>query len=189
MYPRANQFPQFISLTTKKCSAQGSMVPPHGRAVAKGLQPRNTARHMVTNKLGRVVFFLVFSPYFSTCDTSSVASRILADLRLAQVEKNENKILPGLVVTMWCAAAQDQSPFAAARPWGGTIDPWALRFLVVTTKKLLVRRLIVGISQPEDTCQPTSFVICFTHQVGDLIGSTINQVILWSSGPGQVLGS
>ena len=30
MYPRANQFPQSISLTIKKCSAQG-MVPPDGR--------------------------------------------------------------------------------------------------------------------------------------------------------------
>jgi len=29
MYPRANQSPQSISLTTKKRSAQGSMVPPH----------------------------------------------------------------------------------------------------------------------------------------------------------------
>jgi len=29
MHPRANQFPQLISVTTKKRSAQGSMVPPH----------------------------------------------------------------------------------------------------------------------------------------------------------------
>ena len=47
MYPRANQFPQSISLTTKKRSAQGSIVPPHGRAGEGALTPSRCAQHGV----------------------------------------------------------------------------------------------------------------------------------------------
>ena len=68
------------------------------RAAAKGLQPRAAARHMVTIKTWRNVFFQLFRPAAAasrhntpTCDSSSVAGRLIVDLWLPPVEQNGEK--------------------------------------------------------------------------------------------------
>ena len=75
-------------------------------------------------------------------------------------KKPEKILFQSVVVTMWRVAAR-----AAARPWRGTIDPWALRFLVV-------RETDCGdwLARAEDTCQTTNIVICFTHLIGICLG-------------------
>jgi len=66
MHPRANEFPQSISLTTKKRSAQGSLVPHTGARWRRGFS-RAAARHMVTNKFRKCFHLSQFFFIFSTC--------------------------------------------------------------------------------------------------------------------------
>jgi len=68
------------------------------RAAAKRLQPRAAARLMVTIKPWRYVFFQFFRPAAAagrhntpTCDSSSVAGRLIVDQWLPPVEQNEVK--------------------------------------------------------------------------------------------------
>jgi len=62
------------------------------------------------------------------------------------------------------------------------MDPWALRFLVVRENDCgnWLARGYMPAHQHRDLFYPL---------LGDLFGSAINQVMLRSSGPGQVLGS
>ena len=123
--------------------------PPHGRAVAKGLEPRSAARRKVSTKLLEILhFFLVFNvqPQLgntATCDSCD-SFRHFSVLRPAQVDfflnKHQNSL--NLAVTLSCAAARGQSPLAAVRPVRqGTTRPGVLHALLakIVTEILLLQ--------------------------------------------------
>jgi len=66
--------------------------------------------------------------------------------------------------------------------WGGTKDPWALRFLVV-------REIDCGDWLARGYMPAHQHCDMFYPLVGDLLGSAVNYVMLRSSDPGHVLGS
>jgi len=48
-------------------------MPPHGRAAAKGLQPRAAARYMVTTKFGENFQFSIFFHFFQGMNGTNYA--------------------------------------------------------------------------------------------------------------------
>jgi len=91
---------------------------------------------------------------------NNVGLSFLGDCR----EKWNNQ---NLVMTMWRTAARGWSPVTAVRPWGGTIDLWALRFLVV-------KEIDCGDWLAREYMPAHQHCDLFYPLVGDLIGSAIN---------------